>query len=510
MPIFARSNTAIVLLKGLVTESYFVSILIVGLMIASCTKEEFVTSTDAQLGLSVDTLTFDTVFTARGSATRSFRIRNTHDKFIRISRIYIEQAQSSFFRMNVDGIAANQVTDVEIPPNDSIWIFFEVTINPDQPLSLSPFVITDKVKFETNGNIQEVILEAWGQNANYLPDRFSRGEQRLFSCNMSEWVWDDPRPYVLFGAVFIDSCELIIPAGTQIFVHGGFGRNSDGSFYNDGILYFFRNGRLNVQGTSDNPVVIQGDRLEENFQEVAGQWGRIQLGPLSKGNRIDHAIIKNATLGLLVDSLAEVKITNSQIFNSSSSALAGYQAKITAENCLFHSSGGNNVTLILGGDYDFSYCTLANYGTPSEALRATNFTCLDGTPLCTEPKAARLDMVFRNSIIIGSSRDEISLVDAVGDQDPSFFQYQFQDCIVKVDELTDEGGFPDFFNFCDPCINGEEGGNLFVDEDNWDFHLDTLSIAEEMASPIENIRLDLEGFDRDPERPDIGCYEYRN
>ncbi len=483
-------------------------IFIAGLL-ATCTKEEFVTDSTAQLEFSLDTLTFDTVFTARGSATRSFLIRNKHDKFIRISRIWVDANAQSFFRMNVDGIAGIEISDVEIPANDSIWVFFEVTVDPDQPLSVSPFVIVDKVNFLTNGNMQSVVLEAWGQNANYLPDRFSGGQQRLFSCDMNQWIWDDPRPYVLFGALFIDSCELVIPEGTNIHIHGGFGRNSNGGFYNDGILYFFKEGRLTVRGTAENPVVIQGDRLEQDFAEVPGQWGRIQLGPLSKGHSINHAIIKNATIGLLVDSLAEVSITNTQVFNTTSSAVAGYQAKITAVNSLFHTSGGNNITFILGGDYDFSYCTLANYGTPSEALRATNFTCLDGTPLCTQPIAAPLNMVFRNSIIIGSSRDEISLADAVGDQDPSFFQYRFENCIVQVDELIDPEGFPNFFDFCDPCLNGETG-NLFVDEDNWDFHLDSLSIAEEMAIPIEAIRTDLEGFDRDPERPDIGCYEYRN
>ena len=225
-------------------------------------------------------------------------------------------------------------------------------------------------------------------------------------------------------------------------------KNDDGSFYGDGILYMLKDGKLKIEGTAEDPVEIQGDRLESEFEFVPGQWGRIQLGPQSSGHIIDHAIIRNATIGLLVDSMAEVTIKNTEIANTTSSALAGYKANVRAENCLFHTSGANNVTIILGGNYNFTYCTLANFGTPSEALSAANFTCLDGTPLCEIPKVARLRMHFKNSIITGSSRDEIALFDAVGDQDPSFFQYSFENCIVKVDELLTEGGYSDFFRNC--------------------------------------------------------------
>ena len=475
---------------------------------SSCTKEEFITDSGADIQISKDTVTFDTVFTARGSATRSFKIYNLHDKFIRIDRIWIERGSASAFRMNVDGIAGNDISKVEIPPQDSIYVFLEVTVDPNQPVTVSPFVIDDRLQISTNGNQQDIVLEAWGQNANYVPNRFASGTQSLFTCDMNEWVWDDPKPYVIFGALIVDSCTLVMPPGTQVYVHGGFGRTDNGGVYNDGVLYFFRNGKLEIEGTAENPVVIQGDRLETEFDELPGQWGRIQFGPRSRGNRINHAIIKNAIIGVLVDSLAELRITNSQIYNTSSSNIAGYNAIINAENCLFHTSYGSNcVSLVLGGTYNFTYCTLANYFSPTEALRATNFTCLDGTPLCTDPVAARLSLNFKNSIIYGSSRDEISLVDAVGDQDPSFFRYKFEQCIVRVDELLDDDGFPDFFDHCNPCTNGDNSTVIFQDVDNYDFHLDSLSIAKEMATPLITIRRDLEGNDRDPQKPDIGCYE---
>lgn len=475
---------------------------------SACTKIEFIEDSSATLEFSIDTLSFDTVFTTVGSATRSFRVYNRNDKFVRVSKISVAQ-EREFFRMNVDGLVGNEITDVEIPPNDSIWIFLEVTVDPDEPFSMSPFVINERINFETNGNQQSIVLEAWGQNANYIPSRFSAGEQRLITCDLNEWVWDDPRPYVIFGVLVVDSCTLTMPPGTQVYVHGGFGTLPDGTSYNDGILFFLQNGKLNIAGTAENPVVIQGDRLEDAFAETSGQWGRIHLDDLSRGNEIEHAIIKNSILGIYVDSLADLSIRNSQIQNTSSSGMIGYRASIDAENCLFHTSGGNNVTISLGGSYNFKYCTLANYGVPTEALRASNFTCLDDPLLCNQPVAARLSLNFVNSIITGSSMDEISLIDAVPD-DPDFFSYRFDHCIVRVDELLEPNAWPDFFENCTNCIENEREDLLFVDANGGDFHLDSLSIAEQMATPLQSIRQDLEGRDRDLTNPDIGCYEYVN
>ncbi len=496
--------------SNLIRDYLFICVISVLMVVASsCTKDEFITDSDAKLTFSLDTVTFDTVFTERGSATLSLKVYNPHSRFIKISRVWIENPESTDFRMNVDGIPGFDIRDVEIPPDDSIYVFFEVTVDPDQPLSISPFVIEDRVNFLTNDNTQSVVLEAWGQNANYIPGRFFSGRQSLFTCDLNEWVWDDPKPYVIFGALVIDSCTLVMPPGTQVYIHGGIARTEERAPYSDGILFFFRHGRLQIQGTFDDPVVIQGDRLETSFAEQAGQWGRIQLGPLSTGHTINHAVIKNGILGLLVDSLADLTIRNTKIFNASGTNLAGYNASIVAENCLFHTSGGHNVSFVLGGDYDFTYCTLANYGSPTEALRASNFTCLDGTALCERPVAAQLSMNFRNSIIYGSSKDEIALLDAIGDQDPSFFRYRFQHCVVRVDEITtEEGGHPDFFEFCDPCINGDFQSLVFEDADMNDYHLDSLSIAQEVGVPIINLKRDLENNDRDATKPDVGCYEY--
>ena len=115
---------------------------------------------------------------------------------------------------------------------------------------------------------------------------------------------------------------------------------------------------------------------------------------------------------------------------------------------------------------------------------------------------------MRNCIFTGSDTDEIQLVDASGPQDLFKFEVDFQNCLVRVDELLDDNRFPNFFNLCDPCVRNEQFDDLiFENIDMDDYHLDSLSIAEGMARPIPNLNTDLDGVERDPVMPDIGCYE---
>ncbi len=493
----------------MVKKIAFILLLVGGILVFSCTPEDdFITSDSAKLEFSLDTLRFDTVFTERGSATRILKAYNRHNKSIRISSISLAGSNSPF-RLNVDGLPGESFEDIDIAPNDSLYIFGEVTVDPDQPLSISPYVIYDDLIFETNGNTQQIKLEAWGQNANYIPNRFSADSLSLLTCppGQTEIVWDDPKPYVVFGVLFIDNCILNIAAGTRIHFYGGLARfeNEDGTtgVYNDGLLYVLPNGKLRVNGTIDNPVIFQGDRLEESFSEISGQWAGIRLGAGSSGHIIENAIIKNSIVGLRADS-TDLTLNNVQIANTSGSGLISVRSDITATNSLFHSNSGNCVQLEFGGNHDFKYCTLASFGVDASALRFSNALCLD--QFCSEYIPNSIDVSFENSIIFGSRKDELSLFSVP----EAGFDYKFKDCIVRIDELDDEGGFyTDFFDHCDPCINADFNDAVFFDVGEDDYHLDTLSIAEGQASPIPNILLDLDGNDRDATMPDIGCYEYQ-
>lgn len=477
--------------------------MLVVLLHNACFEEEFTTAGDVRLDFSTDTLRFDTVFTEVGSATRALRVYNPHDLAVRISKVYLENV-TSFFRINVDGQAGPAVENVEIRANDSIWIFAEVTVDPDQPLSKSPFVIEEQLYLEINGNVQKVLLEAWGQNANYFPNRFHQNRVSVLSCNLGEEVWNDPRPYVIYGTLLIDSCTLVWPAGTRIYVHGGIADNQLGT-YNDGILYTLPRGRIHSAGTVEDPVIVQDDRIEEDY---TGLWGGIHLGPQSGTHRFFNTIVRNAVTAIAVDSLGSVELENVQLHGTAGSGLFARHAEVTARNSLFYDNGAAGVALTFGGDYQLDYCTIASYRNDGAGLILNNWYCTD--PLCQEAIFVNtLDARIRNCIIAGSAPDELLLSDATRDDPDGRFNVSLQNCIVKIDDLLDPDGYPEFFeSLCTDCLEFMFSDTLFVDAGEFDFHLDTLSIAEQQAIPLPGIPMDLEGNLRDEQSPDIGCFEY--
>jgi hypothetical protein len=490
---------------------YFFSFAL-SLALLSCEDEQnFITDGNFTLEFSLDTIRFDTVFTSLGSATRSFKVYNRNDRPIIINKVSIEGNEGGRFMMNVNGIAADEVEEVEIWANDSIYVFVETTVDPDQPVSVSPFVIEDRIIFDTGTKEQSVVLEAWGQNANYIPSRFNQGRNVLLSCDNETVTWNDPKPYVIYGVLFIDSCILEVAAGTRIHVHGGVVENDlFGGLINDGLIYTRTNGSIRMLGTAENPIIVQGDRLEEGFAEADGQWQGIFLERGSQGNVIEHTTIKNCVYAIYADSLSSFAARNAQFYNTSSNAIIGFQSNIRMDNCLVYNAQSDAVRLLLGGNYDFRYCTVASYGVDASAMSLSNFFCYD--LLCTVSEIGPLNATFSNCILFGSGRDELVLADAFLGEAPGFFNIKFDNCIVKLDQTLDneEAGYADFLeNQCSNCINATRDDPLFVDINEDDYHLDTLSVAEMRAIPLPDIKIDLEGNTRDEMAPDIGCFEYQ-
>ncbi len=480
-------------------------------LIIACRKtDDFTTDAGAKLAFSSDTLRFDTVFTSIGSATRYFKVFNNNSQPIKISKISLANKTKAVFNLNIDGISGRSFTNVEIPANDSIYVFAEVTINPNDPLSISPFVIAEDLVFETNGNTQRVVLEAFGQNANYIPSRWAGGKAALLDCGGGEVVWNDPKPYVIYGALGVANGTLRLPAGTRIHLHGGLVRPNDSTLYRDGILYCEKSGRLVADGTFDKPVIIEGDRLEKEFEDIPGQWRGIFLLAGSKNSSFNFTTIRNAQVGVYVDSAASVTVKNSKIYSIETSSILARRASVTAENCLFYESGSNAVQLSYGGTYDFKYCTMTSYG-QSSAFSARNWECVEFNALgqCAKGIEYPLSTTLTNCVIYGSREDQIAL-DDLTPATTTDFNYAFKNCIVRVKELiTTKGGFPNFLTSnCTDCINAPTSAKLFRKPSAGDFHLDTLSIAEQKALPIPAITTDLDKKARDLQKPDIGCFEF--
>lgn len=477
------------------------------IVIIGCYKEQYTSDSSVKLRFSLDTLRFDTVFTTVGSATRSFKIFNDASLPTKIQNIKIKSTSGATYRLNVDGYAANaiELNDIEIGAKDSIYAFVEVTINPNKPVSISPFIITDQIDFVTNGNNQKVTVESWGQNANYIPNKNARGTLSLLSCQLQEETWSDSKPYVIYGVLFIDSCTLRIPAGARIYIHGGIVKSS-GSVYNDGIIYVLSQGRLLVEGTADKKVYFASDRLEKELKDDFGAWAGIRIGPNSQGNRINYADIKSSIVGVYADSASDLTVRNSIIYNTAGAGVLGVHARVQIENCLFHSNGTHSIQFAYGGGYRIDYCTLANYDNDAEALSLNNYLIRDETK---PPSVFPMNITVTNTIMGGNGKDELTMIDATDRSNAIAFRASFINCYVKAEELLMPKEYPNFFKDNASTIRAKSSDTVFLNIPKFDFRLDTHSVVNNKAKFIDRVLVDLLNIKRDVNTPDIGCYELK-
>ena len=453
---------------------------------------------------SVDTLRFDTVFTTQGSATRVLKIYNRENEDVFIHEIAMRNGNSSFFRLNVDGTPTESAKNVHLRANDSIYVFAEVTINPDDPLDSSPFIIEEYIEVTYQDQVNSILFEAWGQNANYLTSRDATGAISFLSCELSEITLDDPRPYIVHGILIIDSCELVIPAGTDLYVHGGIAINDLG-IYNDGLITVLSHGSIRSEGTAENPVIIQGDRLEPNFENENGQWVGLRFFNESRSNTLAHTTIKNSLIGIRADSASQVQLDNCKIFNTSSSGLTAIHADVTIENSLIYNNGTNAIQLIYGGNYNLRHNTLYNDNNQDAAFVATNFICRNEA--CDLREEFPLNLLLENNIITGTNDDEIVFVDNADGATPTIWNVEYAYNLCRVNEILTSDLYGPLFMSCDGCINSFSVDSIFLDRENYDLRLDTTSIVIDKGIS-SNLLLDIDNLPRD-EMPDLGCYEFR-
>lgn len=477
-------------------KPYFKTLIITSfaavLILAGCRKDAINDDPSLKLVFSADTILFDTVFTTIGSATFPLKVYNPSKATIRISSVILAGGQASNFRMNVDGVAADMVGDVEIGPGDSIYIFVEVTVDPT--IQNQPMILTDSILFLTNGNEQDVDLVAWGQDAYFhYPDHFS---PNLPPYSLVSGTWSNDKPHVIYGYAVVDEDSVLtVQAGTQVHLH------------NSSVLWIYDGGSLKVQGSSTDPVVFQGDRLENAYKDVPGQWGRIWLSAGSIDNMIDHAIIRNGSIGLHIDTLGAsanptLTLSNTIIENMTIAGLYAQGSWVEATNTVITNCGQFGVVLSIGGKYEFRHCTLGNYWsygvrqTPSLVLN-NYYEDINGNIQVRNLAGA----YFGNCIIHGGNGEEIYLDSA---NTSGKFSYTFENCIVKTE--LDISTLSSFIS----CLKNPAQG-LFMDYNENDLHLILNSPAIDFGNPMISSGLpnDLDGTGRLLDlAPDAGAYEF--
>ncbi len=478
----------------------FIIFIAILLIYASCRKENSADDDPSiKLSFSTDSIVFDTIFTTVGSVTKYLKVYNRHDKRINISSIRLGNGSSSLYRINVDGQASSQVNNVEIAADDSIFVFVRVTIDPNS--TLTPFVVSDQIFFETNTNIQDIDLVSWGQNAYYhIADTKVPGlpEYKIVVPTGSSTTWKNDKPHLVYGYAVVDSLgSLTIEEGTSVHFHNGSG------------LWIYRFGNIKVMGTRDNPVTFQGDRLENSFKDIPGQWDRIWINEGSTENEINHAIIRNGFIGLQTETFnlqnpveGHVLLTNTIIENMTGVGILSRFYAITGINNLVDNCGQYGVALTWGGQYDFRQCTFANYW--DKSIRQTENLAMNNYYEDNEGNLIVFEMnaFFGNCINYGRLEEEM-----IFDEETSApFDYKFENCLLKTTlNISDVTVYPGSIKNQEP---------KFADVLKFDYHLDTLSPAISTGSlNVINssaypgiISTDLDGNSRTD--PDIGAYQY--
>lgn len=472
----------------------WILILIIFTGFTSCRKPpKFSDDTALKVAFSTDTVTFDTVFTTIGSSTRQLMIYNNNDENLKISSIRLEGGTQSQFSINVDGQSGYKFSDLEIYSKDSIFVFVRVTVNPND--LNTPFFVEDKIIFETNQNRQVVSLTAYGQNANYIiANQEIKGfpKFKIIADSLQEVHWTAERPYVVYGYALINSYgTLVIEPGVQIHFHDGSG------------LWAYSEGQLRVEGTPENPVVFQGDRLEDFYIDKPGQWDRIWLMEAREGygHSINNAIIKNGFIGIQAQCFqkanrALLKIHNTIIDNHTGIGIYTNLYNLQASNFVVSNCGNYAVALTGGGQYIFDQGTIANYW--NKSTRTTPALFFGNTyqnPFDGNLYAYDFLFEMNNCIMYGSQDDEFDTEFTAGPDTT----YIFNNSILKTKRYNDVNYNECLFNTNPKFVNRES-----------DYHLDTLSPAIGLGNPKYStglLQYDLDGIDRG-NKPDAGAYQY--
>lgn len=464
------------LLYILVAVAASVSLLLAG----GCISDDYSTSPSDRLDFSTNTISFDTVFTDVGTPTARLKVFNRAKKSILISRIAFRNP-SSDFRLNVDGVSGSIFNDVEIRGGDSIFVFIECFIRPNQ--ENEPFLVSDNLDFLTNGVDQSVEVLAWGQNVTRL--RNVRVE--------SDLTLTAERPYVVFDSLTVDKgATLRIEPGAKIL------------FHDKGRLAV--NGRIEAVGTPDKHIEMRGDRLDyvlpdAPYDILAGQWLGIDIAPESYGNRLEYVNMRSTTSGLsLLPGASEpdrlkISIVNSWLHNSQGSVF-------TAPDCTTESFGvcfseaADAVVLLSGGSHRFSQCTFSNnylFSIPTDPM-VTMLNVFPDENAEGPPMKAR----FGNCIFYGLAPDLTP-----GDLNGA-------DVLIEWSSLRSEGSNDD--NFID-CFWGVDPLFMTVRQDyyfNYRLKPESPVIASgnpELTAP--ETAIDMYGVPRIVDgNPSLGAFQY--
>lgn len=390
--------------------------------LSGCIEDSFDTSAQAQPAFSVDSLDMGVQFTDNPSPTSMLMIYNRHDKLINLSDVGLRDGQ--YFRINVDGQSGSRFSNVEIRPNDSIYVFVEVTLPP--VATSQPTVMSDELQVTTNGVTKTLKIVATAQNV-------ERHRKQTITGNVS---FSAEVPHVIFDTLRVaPGAVLTLEPGAQLLFH------DKGNLLVEGTLL--------SRGTAQQPVRMTGDRTgnvvaDISFEVMSNQWGGVKFARQSKGNSLSHTEIINTCGGVVLDSLAEVDMVNSRLYNSGTFQLMCMgENRLTALGCEI-SNAASALVAVGSGNFLFDRCTIANwYLFKWPDMDIVTFTDPENThaqfcnsiiygrdrSICDYENPMERDIWFRRCMFKEAGANDERYIDCLWDADPmldySLTEYTF-------------------------------------------------------------------------------------
>lgn len=467
-------------------------------LLSSCGKNG---SGTGKLLFSRDTIMFDTSFAQVGSMSKVFIVRNTGNRDLTLKSVYLEKGSASRFRINVDGTPGPKVDEVEILAGDSIYVFVESTVDPVG--SSGSLFEDDRIVFDYNNGPDHVYLAAPGQDAiYYYPNDTlldSYGRKYPVRILQGSHVWTQGKPIVIVGTLVVDAgATLTMQPGTHVHM------------FNGAMIWVYKGGVLKMLGESNRRVVVEGTRLGAQYANLAGQWDRIWINEGSTEHVIRHAIIKNGRMGIQAGGLdlsdgsspRNLLIEQTSIFNMTVTGILSLNYNITANTVFVNQFSQYGMALLLGGSYNLRHVTISGYqsGTrPQPGLFFANYyQAQEGLYVNA------MNFKAENSIFYGTNPTEV----AFDWDNGAAMNYQFRNCLLKVDEQTSTTG-PEFVNiirnkdpkfyapyYYDPSLMSDSPVR------------DSADVTLTGSSP--SLLFDYHGINRLMNgRSDMGCAEYK-
>ncbi len=484
------------------SNSVFLGLLLLGVFFSnSGCKDEFTNDPDFKLSMP-DSLLFDTVISQTISPTAEFKIYNRTKEDIKIESIVLD-SKYNFFKINVNGKSGTSFSNVEIRSGDSLYVFVQIVV--EEIGDNAPLFIEDRIKFMYNGNCQDIVLSAYGQDACHIRECLHISH---------DTSWTNEKPFLIYDSIIVDSAvTLTIKEGTILYM------KKMGTICVDGSLI--------IDGSVNNEVVFRTNRNKKDYyskkdnllyEHVNNQWGGIYISPKSSGNRINHAFIMGGAFGIEVDSAMtnsddySLVISNSQIHNTYGACLGAYCTNVLAYNSLF-TNGNRSCVILQGGRHQFDHCTISNHESSNCALTLSD---LDSYAEENQEIGLPFKAVFNNCIVagdtslVGMPRNQIRFIPH--SQDDSL-DYKFDHSLIFMD-IQPEEIEEDTVHFNVVILNEKPCFQLTDDQNHsYDFHLRMDSPCKErgdlgLVLRNEAYKTDKDGVVRDViAAPDMGAYQ---